>query len=503
MRVEHESIEGQGAKKLKCVALSLDVKWKVLPGMPHSSDMTTKQFAKRVAVACLIGAAAALLVFRFDDVLSILSAAWSVLSPFLYGMMLAYVLNLIMSLWEKLWDRLFSRPSGGSVAASARGIAGGAGGADASASAHSPADPVDSAHSPAGPADSAASTASPSVPLSRRIVGSLRRPVCLMLALATVAAIVATVVMLLSGEFKVAFAALGEGARVAYQALNEVASGDPTLGGLVPAVDFDSLWDTAHEALQSVGGASGVASLAARWGGNIVHGVLDAVIAVVFALYVLAGREHFSQGAQSLGHMVLPQRWYELVAHACSVANENFTRFMGGQCLEACILGTLCAIGGTILGFPYAGSIGLCVGVTSIVPFIGAWLGGILGALMIASVSIEQALMFVVFLVILQQIEGHLIYPNVVGTTVGMPGIWTFFAVVVGGSLFGLFGVLFGVPVVSTIRQLVLEWRATLPDSRLVFVGGSAGSESDARDIGVADDEEACDAGGGEGREAD
>ena len=123
-------------------------------------------------------------------------------------------------------------------------------------------------------------------------------------------------------------------------------------------------------------------------------------------------------------------------------------------------MGCLCALGMKILGLPYAGTIGLCIGITSLVPYIGAWVGGAVGALIIASVSVEQAVIFVVFLIILQQIEGHFIYPNVVGSSVGMPGIWTFFAVTCGGSLFGFAGILLGVPVVSTIRTLVLEWKA-------------------------------------------
>lgn len=386
--------------------------------------MPDKMYVKRVVAVCCVAAVAALFVLRFDDVLGLLGALWDVASPFAMGLVLAYLLNLVMRLWERLWDRAF--------AAHALG--------------------ADGQRAAAGQLASSRTA---------RVLVRLRRPVCLVLALATMAAAVAAVVCLLSGELKVALGSLESGVRAIMRSVSDFAAGDPTLGGLVPSMkDVDAWRDAAREAFDSAGGASGVASLAARWGGNLAHGVLDVVIALVFALYVLAGRERFVQGARSLGRLVLPEKWFARIRHACAVADESFTRFVAGQCLEACILGALCALGGMLLGFPYAGSIGLCVGVTSLVPFIGAWVGGIVGALMIASVSVEQAVWFVLFLVVLQQIEGHLIYPNVVGSSVGMPGIWTFFAVIVGGALFGFIGVLFGVPAVSTIRQLALEWKA-------------------------------------------
>ena len=125
-----------------------------------------------------------------------------------------------------------------------------------------------------------------------------------------------------------------------------------------------------------------------------------------------------------------------------------------------------CAIGGTILHFPYAASIGLIVGVTSLIPFAGAWIGGIMGAAMILSQDPLQAVQFIIFLIILQQIEGHLIYPNVVGQSVGLPSIWVFVAVIAGGSLFGLLGVLLGVPVISTVRTLLMEHFAKMDEEK-------------------------------------
>jgi predicted PurR-regulated permease PerM len=125
--------------------------------------------------------------------------------------------------------------------------------------------------------------------------------------------------------------------------------------------------------------------------------------------------------------------------------------------LEAVIVGALCALGMTLFNMPYAVSVGVCVGVMALVPIFGAWLGGIVGFLMVLTVSLNQAIMFVVFLLILQQLESHLIYPNVVGSMVDLPGIWVFSGVLVGGTLFGVFGMLLGVPSIATVRTLVME----------------------------------------------
>lgn len=366
-----------------------------------NSSSSLHDLARKAALVCAIAAAAALVVVRFDDVMRMLGLLAEVLTPFLAGFALAYLVNLIMSLIERIYFPHAKHPA---------------------------------------------------------IIRS-RRPVCLILAIAVIAAVIAAVVALLASEIRDAFGAVGQGAAAALQTLAHLVEDDPQLSALLQG-DPEEWIATAQKALASIGGAGSAASTAVRWGGNVAHALLNAVIAIIFAVYVLVGKERIIESARSMAQTVLPQRAFDKLAHVVYVADDSFTRFISGQCLEACILGVLCALGMTLLGFPYAGSIGLCVGITSLVPFIGAWIGGIVGAFIIASVSIKSALLFVVFLVVLQQIEGHLIYPNVVGSSVGMPGIWTFFAVVAGGALFGVLGVLLGVPVVSTVRTLVLEWKS-------------------------------------------
>ena len=152
------------------------------------------------------------------------------------------------------------------------------------------------------------------------------------------------------------------------------------------------------------------------------------------------------------------------------VANETFSSFIVGQCTEAVILGTLCVIGMKICQFPYAPMIGAFVGATALIPVVGAYLGGAVGFLMILTVSPLKAVLFVVFLVILQQLEGNIIYPRVVGSSIGLPGMWVLAAVTIGGGLAGVGGMLLGVPLTATIYKLL---RSDV-NKRVLKEGGAA-----------------------------
>lgn len=137
------------------------------------------------------------------------------------------------------------------------------------------------------------------------------------------------------------------------------------------------------------------------------------------------------------------------------LTSRVFSDYIIGQCKEALILGGLCAIGMWIFGFPYALSVGSVIGLTALIPIIGAYIGAAIGFFLIVIVDPVQALLFIVFIVVLQQIEGNLIYPKVVGNSIGLPGIWVLAAITVGGGLMGIAGVLLGVPVAATIYKLL------------------------------------------------
>ena len=180
-------------------------------------------------------------------------------------------------------------------------------------------------------------------------------------------------------------------------------------------------------------------------------------IGLVFSIYVLANKEKLKRQTLRLIHVWLPQRFGSALVHVVSVCNLSFRNFIAGQATEALILGMLCTIGMLILRLPYAPMIGALVGVTALIPIVGAFIGTIVGAFLILTVSPFKALIFVIFLVILQQIEGNLIYPKVMGARINLPAIWVFAAVTVGGNLAGPVGMLLGVPAASAAYELLKE----------------------------------------------
>ena len=281
------------------------------------------------------------------------------------------------------------------------------------------------------------------------LVAKTRRPICVILAITALTAFV-------GGEFKSVGAAVITGVSEAAAMASQAIANLPGVQA-IPILD-NATWNSiGQKALDAMGGTDQALRIVAQTSGEVAHLTLSILLGMVFALYLLLDKDRVHAGAMRAASFIPGEDLRRRVLHACAITNDCFSRFIRGQCIEAVILGALCAIGGTILQFPYAASIGLIVGVSSLIPFAGAWIGGIMGAAMILSQDPMQALQFIVFLVVLQQIEGHLIYPNVVGQSVGLPSIWVFVAVIAGGSLFGLLGVLLGVPVISTLRTLAME----------------------------------------------
>lgn len=349
-----------------------------------------------ILVAAL--AVAALAVARFDGLCSIFSTVWSAFEPLAIGAVLAYLLNFIAAALESRW---FPHTN-------------------------------------------------------NALAIKTRRPICVILAITAVTLALAALTSFVGGEFKSVGAAIitgvSEAAAMASQAIANLPGAQA-----IPILD-NATWNSiGQKALDAMGGTDQVLRIVAQTSGEVTHLTLSILLGMVFALYLLLDKDRVHAGAMRAASFIPGEDLRRRVLHACSITNDCFSRFIRGQCIEAVILGALCAIGGTILQFPYAASIGLIVGVSSLIPFAGAWIGGIMGAAMILSQDPVQALQFIVFLVVLQQIEGHLIYPNVVGQSVGLPSIWVFVAVIAGGSLFGLLGVLLGVPVISTIRTLAME----------------------------------------------
>ena len=166
-------------------------------------------------------------------------------------------------------------------------------------------------------------------------------------------------------------------------------------------------------------------------------------------------KESLKRQTTRLVRAYLPENVANGVLEVARLARTTFSNFIIGQTVEAFILGGLCTLGMIVLKLPYAPMVGSLVGITSFIPIVGAFIGGAIGVFMIFTVDYMQALIFLIFLIVLQQLEGDLIYPRVVGSSIGLPSLWVLFAVTVGGGLFGITGVLLGVPVVSVIYSLI------------------------------------------------
>lgn len=190
---------------------------------------------------------------------------------------------------------------------------------------------------------------------------------------------------------------------------------------------------------------------------GIFNGTINLMVSLIFSIYILFGKEKLSMQICATLRAFLPEKTYRVILHVCQVAYNSFSNYVAGQCTEAVILGCLCALGMTLLRMPYAPMVGAMVGVTALIPVVGAFIGASVGIFMILMVNFWQAVGFVVFLIILQQVEGNLIYPRVVGASVGLPALWVLAAVTIGGGLGGIMGMLFSVPTASTCYILLKE----------------------------------------------
>ncbi len=202
-------------------------------------------------------------------------------------------------------------------------------------------------------------------------------------------------------------------------------------------------------------GLGGVMGAATSIISSVFSTVVTLTVGLVFAIYLLLGKEKLGSQFRRLLVRYLPKKVTEKFYYVINVLNQSFHSFIVGQCTEAVILGLLCMGGMMLLQLPYAAMIGCLVGFTALIPIAGAYIGAVVGAFMIFTVSPVKAVIFVLYLVALQQLEGNLIYPRVVGSSIGLPGVWVLAAVTVGGGVLGIGGMLLGVPLAATAYQLV------------------------------------------------
>lgn len=190
---------------------------------------------------------------------------------------------------------------------------------------------------------------------------------------------------------------------------------------------------------------------------GVFQTLFNVIIGIILSVYMLSSRDTLKSQAKRLLYAFVPQKAADKVMEVSTLTAECFARFISGQLTEACILGLLCFIGMTIFHFQYAFLISVMIGSTSIIPVLGAFIGAVPAVFLLLMVEPMQAVWFIVFLVILQQIEGNLIYPRVVGESIGLPAIWVMLAILVGGGLGGPLGMLMGVPIMTVIYKLLRQ----------------------------------------------
>ena len=366
------------------------------------TDMKEKMGMKRPIIGYILLIAALILgIQNITVVVTVLQTVVGVLQPLILGAVIAYILNILMKKLEKIY-----------------------------------------------------------FPKSKNsLINKTKRMVCIILSLLLVIGILGLVMGLVLPELAGAFAVIAESVPVYYEKLvawlMTYSDKFPVIEEYINGLQLDWSQITKNLVMYATSGVGGIFNSAISVVSVVVGGIVNFVIALIFAIYLLAGKEKLSAQLKRVLAAYLSEKKRAQLAQMVAVADNTFSSFIVGQCTEAVILGSLCTIGMWILRFPYAPMTGAFIGVTALIPVAGAYLGAGVGAFMIMTVDPMKALLFLVFIVCLQQLEGNLIYPKVVGSSVGLPALWVLAAVTVGGGINGIFGMLLGVPIAATLYKLI------------------------------------------------
>lgn len=341
-------------------------------------------------------------VYNHKQLGEILLGIYSLISPFVIGLCIAYLVNVLLRPVENLWMKLLNKRKG-------------------------------------------------------KWPEKLKRPLCLLLTILLVIGIILAIVLIIMPELRDSVASLID---MIPSYAEEVQRWWVSLSTFLdkynvdlPESDFkpDKLIDILKD------GGTVLFNTTASVAGSIVTAVMNFVIAFAFSIYVLAQKETLKRQSMKVLNAVMNPEKLDKLLNLLRLANKTFTNFITGQLTEAVIIGALCFIGMTIFRMPYAPAISVLVGFTALIPVFGAFIGTAVGAFLILLVKPIQAVWFVIFIIVLQQFEGNLIYPKVVGKSVGLPGIWVLVAVTVGGNAMGVMGMLISVPLCSVLYAVSRE----------------------------------------------
>ncbi len=292
----------------------------------------------------------------------------------------------------------------------------------------------------------------------------LKRPLSIVMSILLVILIFAIVVITITPQIGRTIVELGNKIpnfmNGLSKSLTEFSASYPQLQGYAAQlqdirIDWNSLLEYVWKFMRT--GMSDMLASTFSVAGSIIGGFLNSFIGVIFAIYILAGKETLQNQAKRIMSAYLKPGLEKSITKVLSLLNRNFSNFVSGQCLEAVILGSMFFVSMTIIRLPYAVLVGVLIAFTALIPIVGAFLGCVIGTFLILVNDPVKAIIFLVLFFVLQQIEGNLIYPKVVGNKVGLPAIWVLMAVSVGGSLFGVSGMLTFIPLVSTVYMLLRD----------------------------------------------
>lgn len=353
-------------------------------------------FAKYVKFA-IVTAAAILVVINFSAIIDAGSKVFSIVLPLLIGGAIAFVVNIVMKRFEKI---LFPKTK-------------------------------------------------------KKFLNKIRQPLALVISYLIIIVILLAILLLIVPELINAVAALAKALPILVENIkNWFAQNEeifPIVADYVKGITID--WSMI--ASYATSGLGDILNTTMSVITEVTSVVLNFVISVVFSISLLCYKDKLLRNVHRILNAYINEKWRGRILRFARTASETFSSFIVGQCTESVILGILCTIGMLIFQFPYAVMIGTFVGATCMIPYFGAYIGSILGAFIIFTVDPIQALWFLLFIVILQQFEGNVIYPKVVGSSIGLPGLWVLAAVTVGGGLAGIAGMVIGVPIAATVYKLV------------------------------------------------
>lgn len=373
-----------------------------------------KENTRKIRGIILFAGVVVLALIKFDLLWETLVLIWEILQPFVVGGMMAFVANLPMTFFEKkVLGKLGKKRK------------------------HAPAEGY---------------------------VSSLRRGFSILLAYLVVVLLITLVSAAVIPQLIATVAVIAEKAPAFFQnvllQIQRLLENNPKLLAYINEFDLQKLdWNSIMDSVVNFlkNGMGNMLSSTFTVASGIVRGTVNGFIALVFSVYILAQKEKLGEQFKRVLRAYTSQRINDGVLHVCTLLYRNFSNFIIGQCTEAVILGLMFIVSMTIFRFDYAVMIGVLIAFTALIPIVGAFVGCFVGAFVMLVDDPVKAIWFVVLFIVLQQIEGNLIYPHVVGNSVGLPSIWVLAAVTIGGSLMGIFGMLVFIPLLSTVYMLLRE----------------------------------------------